>query len=617
MYTSLRQDSARNDRESDIKRGPGGIREIEFLVQTFQLLRGGRERALQTTSLRTALSAIGELSLLPAQVTEAVWQDYRFLRRLENAIQALHDQQTHSLPAGKDLERVSLAMGFKRTEELLLNLQASRKRVLALIEKSFPEHRPQAESGSGRAQWLALKNEEPLSGPFDHLLLDFMASLSRLKLSQRAGQRLDRFMPGLLQQIQQPGITAPVLRDVLNLVLAICQRSAYLSLLVQNPPALKRMLMLFTESDWIASRVIRHPALLDELIDPSLGKLLPDRDEMDRNAERVLDSNPDTESALQALNHMKRAFSLRIAVAELETTLSVRQVQQCLTWLAETIIQHCYLLARRDVRMKHGSLAGDGIAVIGYGTLGATELGYLSDLDLIFLYRHGNTLSDGQRPLEPERYNTAIVRRMLSFLTSSTTSGRLYEVDTRLRPNGRSGLLVSSLKAFEKYQKNDAWTWELQALSRARPCAGSASIGSEFIRIRKEILGQPRDRETLLDEVKKMRVRLRDAHTSGDPFKHGPGGLVDIDFVTQAGVLELAVIAPEVLDAVGTLDQLRALGAAAWIPADQLEPLLLAYESLTRSRHQSLLLRDTGDNAGPLEECADICRSILQFAPGG
>ncbi len=419
-------------------------------------------------------------------------------------------------------------------------------------------------------------------------------------------------MPGLLEQIDAGDSSTDVIGDVLDLVLAICRRSAYLALLVQNPPALKRMLSLFAQSDWIAATVIRHPALLDELIDPALGKLLPDRDEMNATAQRILESHHDAESCLQALNHMKMSFSLRVAVAEMETTLSARQVQQSLTSLAEAILECCTVVARREIQRKHGTLPGEGIAVIGYGSLGAAELGYDSDLDLIFLYASGESLSGGARPLAAEQYQTAVVRRLLGFLTATTTSGRLYEVDTRLRPNGRSGLLVSSITAFEKYQKKDAWTWELQALSRARPCAGSAKIGTAFRRIRAEILGLSRDPVHLRSQVQKMRQRLRQAHPSGDRFKHDEGGLIDIDFIAQLGVLEFGASEPGNLEATGTLEQLRELAEGRWLTTAQFQILSETHVTLARARHLALLSRSPAEPVPDDRRCLEICRSYLE-----
>jgi len=612
MYLSLREDSARRDRASDIKRGPGGIREIEFLVQTFQLLRGGREPVLQTPSLLRALDALEGLGLLTPDTVSSLASGYHFLRRLENAIQALHDRQTHTLPAGSDLERVTRVMGFDSAGKLLGAVEETRARVLAHIETSFPEQAAPEPENAHSLRWRHLREMERQSvqeseDPWDL----FMASLSRLKLSERASRRLDQFMPGLLAEIEERDPDRVVLGDVLNLVLAICRRSAYLSLLVQNPAALRRMLALFAASDWIAGVVIRHPALLDELIDPRLGKMLPDREEMDAGARRVLGSSPDTEGALLGLNHLKRSFGLRLAVAELESTLSARQAQRSLTGLAESVIESCYRLALEDIRERHGDLPGPGIGIIAYGSLGARELSYTSDLDLIFLYHHGEGESDGPRPLAPERYYTTVVRRLLSFLTASTASGRLYEVDTRLRPNGRSGLLVSSVGAFERYQKKDAWTWEMQALTRARPCAGSPQICSEFLALRREIIGRKRDAAALRAEVVEMRGRLREAHGEGDPFKHGPGGLVDMDFIAQMGVLEQAALHPEVMEAVGTLEQLQALAACGWLDELHLEVLSQNFDWMVRNRHGRLLARKKSEPAPPDEACREICRSFL------
>lgn len=612
MYQSLREDSSRKGRESDVKRGPGGIREIEFLVQTFQLLRGGREPALQTPSLLQALLALKTLGLLPDEALKSLSENYTFLRRLENAIQALRDQQTHSLPDGQDLEKITRIMRFSRSDDLCSALAKTRKSIIKHIDLSFPERSSSADYTLGQEYWSKLKDGlwhpgEALEPP----LYRFTASLSRISLSNRAAQRLDQFMPGLLTLLVEGNYSAPVLDDVLNLVLGVCRRSAYLSLLVQNPTALKRMISLFNQSGWVASTVIRHPELLDELIDPSLGKMLPDAQEINTNAERILKSSQDTEAALLALNHMKLAFSLRIAVAELETTLSGRQVQKSLTRLAESIIKGCYQLALKEINRKHGALPGPELAVIAYGSLGAEELSYDSDLDLIFLYQQSSRASDGLRPLGPERYHTAAVRRLLSFLTSTTTSGKLFEVDTRLRPNGRSGLLVSSLAAFEKYQKNDAWTWEIQALVRARPCAGSADIGEAFVRLRSETLQLERDPEHIKSQVRKMRERLREEHSPGDRFKHCDGGLVDIDFVAQLGILSLGHGDPSLTVTSGTLEQLVALHQVGWLSNPEFEELDRALNKLTQARHLSLLTREAVSSDDACTRSKAICHSYL------
>lgn len=624
MRTSIMNDSARRDRSNDVKRGPGGIREIEFLVQAFQLIRGGRETALQTPSLLEALHQLELLSVLSPQAAKSLAADYVFLRRLENAIQALHDRQEHRLPENGDLQRVALAMGEPSTDGLLSTLGRVRQRVSRQMDESFPRPEP---APLRELEWAGYKSGQAQPEPgLGAVLQKFLPSLQRLSLSSRAARRLDQFMPRLLESLAGQGFDQATLSDVFDLVLAVCRRSAYIALLEQNPPALQRMLSLFAASGWIAATVIRYPALLDELIDPALGKLLPDRAEMDQAATRILDAHPDAETALLRLNHMKLAFTLRIAVAELETSLTPRAVQASLTALAECMINGCHQLAVESLRARHGSLAGSGMAVIAYGSLGAAELSYRSDLDLIFLYQASDAQSDGARPLAAEPYFTNLARRLLGFLTAPTTSGKLYEVDTRLRPNGRAGLLVSSVSAFEKYQTEEAWTWELQALCRARPCAGEAGLAETFTSIRRNVLTRPRDTEKLCNDIREMRQRLRAAHPGGAAAKHAEGGLIDLDFIAQMGVLVCAAGGPgsavergrlaALLDAHGTHDQLQRLVTAHWIPEAQAGVLLRVLDELTRLRHRALLSRQHEPVFEPDPECLAICRSLLQLPPG-
>jgi glutamate-ammonia-ligase adenylyltransferase len=440
MLASIQADALRSGREHDVKRGPGGIREVEFLVQCLQLLRGGREPELQTPSLLQALEAAGRLGLFPAARMHALETAYGFLRRLENAVQALHDQQTHSVPDGADGERVARAMGCTDANDLAIQLGECRARVQQAMAESFPE--PAAGEDSAAAPWQQqLQSYPQLRGqPVD----EFATRLQRIALSQRASERLQRFMPLLLARMAELAMAPAVQDDVLELVLAVCRRSAYLSLLVENPQALERMLELFTASGWIAQSVIRHPALLDELIDPALGRVLPDHEEMQANVQRILALHQDIEAALLALNELKSAMQLRVAVAELAGDLPTGGAQARLSSLARALLQGCLDLARRHLREQHGELAASGLGVIAYGTLGAREMSYGSDLDIIFLYSAGEPLSDGRRPLQAEPYFTRLARRMLGFATTPTPAGRLYDIDTRLRPNGRSASPAAS-----------------------------------------------------------------------------------------------------------------------------------------------------------------------------
>ena len=617
MHANVREDAKRNDRLDDIKRGPGGIREIEFLVQCFQILRGGRAPGLQTPSLDRALNEIESLGLLEPAVVGEIRHDYAFLRLLENRIQALRDQQTHRLPGGEDRQRIAAAMYEPSVGDLEASLQRTRKRVSERFQGIFPSQ-PELPSGHRWTElWRGLRagrqdiEEHPESGE-DNPLANFVRSLDRVALSQRAHQRLDRFIPELLDRLDRKAYGEDTLNRIFDLVLAVCRRSAYLVLLVQHPKALDRMLELFDRSDWIADKVIRFPALLDELIDPSLGRYIPGADDLQRSVKRVLEAAQGTEAQLESLNYLKLATSLRIAVGQLQDSLEGEQARAALSDLAAALVSGVLELAAREIESRHGRFPvispddpihtlpaehrNGGLAVIGYGSFGAGELGYDSDLDIVFLFEPRAEHSDGARPLPPERYYARLAQRVLSFLTVMTPSGRLYEVDTRLRPNGRAGSLVSSINAFREYQLNQAWTWELQALTRARYVAGSPSIAAQFNRIRQEVLCRGREQPTLAAELLEMRRRMNQEHEADAHLdvaqspKHQPGGLIDIEFIAQLGVLSCARLYPRVIQATGTLAQLGELEAVGWLGRPEYEVLADCMRQLRRSRMMSVLL---------------------------
>jgi glutamate-ammonia-ligase adenylyltransferase len=443
----------------------------------------------------------------------------------------------------------------------------------------------------------------PAEAGQDQALTAFLRGLERLSLSQRAQRRLDQFMPVLLHHLEQFSLENTTLNRVFDLVLAICQRSPYLVLLVQNPPALDRLITLFARSAWIAASVIRFPALLDELIAPSLGRQIPGAVELQQSVARLLATAQETETVLAALNYLKLASALRIAVAQLQGTLDSDAAQFALASLAAALLQGVLKLATVEIEARHGRLAhsgagsdgvGHGLAVIAYGSLGAIEPSYDSDLDLVFLFANpddsSNRVSDGSSGLPVERYYARLAQRLLSFLTVMTPSGRLYPVDTRLRPNGRAGSLVSTLDAFAEYQLNQAWTWELQALTRARFVAGNEATGAVFQHIRKQVLTRPRELAPLRADLSEMRGKMMRELALSTPAeagpKHQPGGLVDIEFVVQYGVLATAAAHPEVLEATTLLEQLRALSAIGWLARDDADIL----EQTARSLHQQRML---------------------------
>ncbi|MGB7453290.1 MAG: bifunctional [glutamate--ammonia ligase]-adenylyl-L-tyrosine phosphorylase/[glutamate--ammonia-ligase] adenylyltransferase [Lysobacterales bacterium] len=617
MHANVREDALRNDRLDDIKRGPGGIREIEFLVQTFQLLRGGREPDLQTPSIFRAATKLHKLKILSNEAVSELLAAYRFLRKTENRIQALHDQQTHQVPAGEDGLRVARAMGFKDMPDFRVALEQTRNKVKALFEQSLPQAgEPADDTNPWHTYWQRMRhsdqepsqdvsNWKPLSG--------FVKRLSRLSLSQRASRRLDQFMPLLLESFDDLSPDDAVVHRVLDLVSSICRRSAYLSLLVQNPDASKRMLELFTASKRVAETVTRYPALLDELIDPGLGAYPPTVKDIKTGVQRVLNGSNDTETTLQDLNYFKQMINLRVAVAVMKLTMSAFEASFALSKLAENLVQAVLSLSRLEMISRHGHLAGPELAVIAYGSLGACALGFDSDLDLIFLFQPTTSMSDGPRPLSAERYHTNVARRMLSLMSATTPSGRLYSIDARLRPNGRAGLLVSSVDAFNRYQLEEAWVWELQALTRARPFTGDTQTASKFVSIRQNVLTRVRDKALIKSEVLAMRKRIRNEHGMTNALKHGHGGLLDIEFIVQLGLLLNAGEYPEVIKSTQTGPQLQALHDCGWIDANTFKTLDSAYAQLSHARLQAALVDDTaGREATDLPGITQaLCDEIL------
>jgi glutamate-ammonia-ligase adenylyltransferase len=585
MHASVRKDTMSRARSDDIKRGPGGIREIEFLVQAFQLLRGGRERILQTPSLLEAASGLESLKLLPAETTTRLLDCYRFLRRVENRLQALHDQQTHQMPVGEDGLRVARAMGYRDITEFETALRDVRTQVQALFEDSLPQPVTASDATNPwHAHWQGLRSDPQHGGDFAKPVREFARRLNRLSLSQRASRRLDQFMPALLQRLDELGLGEAVVNRVLDLVSAICRRSAYLSLLVQNPEARDRMLELFAASPLVADTVTRHPALLDELIDPSLGDRPPGETTIQAGIQRILDAFTDTETTLQELNYFKLVTGLRIAVAVLRGVVGEFPAMRLLSQLADASIQAVLDLSRKEVESRHGSLGGPELVVIAYGSLGAEAMGFDSDLDLVFLFDPVDGESDGPRRVNAERYHTAVARRMLSLLAASTPSGRLYSIDARLRPNGRAGLLVSSLDAFERYQNETAWTWELQALTRARAVAGNTRAARRFEDIRSQVLTAERDAASINADVRDMRQRIEASTGESDLLKHGHGSLLDIEFIAQLGLLLNAAEHPGIVASTRLDEQLQALNDCNWLDNEQFDTLTDALESLYGAR---------------------------------
>ncbi len=657
MHAAVIEDARRRDRLDDIKRGPGGIREIEFLAQCFQLLRGGREPVLQTPSLVQALSGIAELGLLNAATLADIRADYVYLRRLENRIQAQRDQQTHSIPTGDDLQCLARACGVGDVSTLADQVAAVRQRVTQRFHEMFPSQAAPTAEPKWVEVWRRVQTDRQASATSgmrddDQPLAAFLRSLDRLALSQRARRRLDQFMPVLLHRLDRLSLENRTLHRVYDLVLAICQRSPYLVLLMQHGAALDRMVELFARSEWIATSVIRFPALLDELIDPSLGNQIPAGTDLLQSVARLLRAGQETESVLAGLNYFKLATSLRIAVAQLAGTIDSPEVQAGLSSLAAAALHGVLELATREIEARHGRMqqneetttgspyiqsnasghapghfpgnvpghsSGNTLAIIAYGSLGASEPGYDSDLDLVFLFSSPQSMSSGtpagKGRLPAERYYARLAQRVLSLLTAMTPSGRLYPVDTRLRPNGRAGSLVSSLDAFAEYQLNQAWTWELQALTRARFIAGASSTAERFGRIRRKALLRPRLEAELCVQLADMRhrmmVELAGAEGAAGP-KHQAGGLVDIEWVVQLGVLANASDSLPLVQETSISGQLRVLVEIGWLAAADAQTLHVTAQALHRQRIFQTLVPGEQHSAVDTRASAGIFARLLR-----
>ncbi len=581
MKAAITAEVARHDRLDDIKRGPGGIREVEFLVQSLQLIRGGREDALRERRLLPALQALVTLGQVDADTGEALAEAYRYLRRLENRLQMLRDAQTHALPEDTlDRERIARGLGHADWGALYAALQQRRERVSAeFAELLAPRRRdttPDAAAGywralpdAGEATVLAGLGFSDAQGA-DQSLRDFAQSAGVRALSDVARARLDRVMAALLNAAGQSSQPDAALRRLLGLLQSILRRTSYLALLDEQPSALSRLVNVFSRSALLAERLAAFPLLLDELLDTRIGGPLPDAEAMRTLCRSTLEID-DPEAALRELNERRLALSFRIALATLDARQPAGDSTRQLADLAQAVVLTVEAMARQQLREAHGEVPGGAFAIIGYGSLGGAELGFGSDLDLVFLYDHPREveMSDGARPLESGRWFARMAQKVIALLGAQTGAGRLFDTDVRLRPDGGKGALVSSLASYEEYQRERAWTWEHQALVRARAVAGDARLCAQFEQVRATTLARTRDASQLREDVLKMRARMRGELDRSDAarfdLKQGEGGLVDLEFLLQAGVLGEAAAQPALLVPRDTPGLIDALVQAGWL----------------------------------------------------
>ncbi|MEE4298841.1 MAG: bifunctional [glutamate--ammonia ligase]-adenylyl-L-tyrosine phosphorylase/[glutamate--ammonia-ligase] adenylyltransferase [Pseudomonadales bacterium] len=667
MKAMIRREVQRRGLETDVKLGSGGIREVEFVAQVFQLIHGGRDRALQRRGLLDVLPLLVRADLLERDEAERLREAYVFLRELEHRIQALDDAQTQRLPDDPEtVERIAALMACDDATDFSERLAAHR----AVVARSFTDLiRPAEEDDDGEAEpwrvlWQLVAGADgyPGAGPDDAHALELLAAggfsdreaaLARLValaerrrtvITQDIGrQRLDALLPLLLEAVVGAERPDVALERSLRLVEAVLRRTAYLVLLLENPGALDLLVRLTAGSERIAAVLARHPILLDELLDSRALLTVPTRESLAEELAAQLADLPvgDLEAQMEQLRYFKVATELRVAACELAELLPLMKVSDALSWLAEVVLEQVVRLAWDETEAQYGapskadgSPSGLAFGVVGYGKLGGLELGWGSDLDLVFLHDlPAKGMTHGDRSVANGQFMARMGQRMIHLLSTRTFTGQLYEVDLRLRPSGRSGVLVAGVEAFAGYQRDEAWTWEHQALVRARFVAGAASVASAFEAVRREILGRERDRRRLCEEVLAMRDRMLAEHRlSRDPerlatraeldLKQDAGAVVDIEFMVQFLVLGWARAHPELLAYTDAIRILETAAAEGILGAEDAETLVESYKAFRAEAHRAALQdqparSDRADLLARAEGVERLWSRIMTPAPRG
>jgi glutamate-ammonia-ligase adenylyltransferase len=617
-----RQETRHPDRSDNVKLGRGGIREIEFLSQVFQLIRGGRDVALRDRSTRRTLRTLAEKNLLDPEVVEQLLEAYSFLRNLEHRLQYLEDAQTHTLPPS-DQDRLAVAnmMGYADIGSLLRALNQRRAFVAAQFDAMFSDKEADTgDNSDGDGQRLACSlaeddSNEAIQETLSNLgFRDVATTAQRLQavwrsprlqsLPEQSRQRLLALINAALPVVAKidNGQLSTFTR-LLDFLEAIARRAAYLALLSEYPHTLKRVIRMMHASDWAAKYLTQHPVLLDELLDDRTLKAKPDWQAFAQDCQRQLDTAAgDTERQMDMLREMHHAQVFRLLAQDLEGDLSIEALADNLSALADILVAATLQAVWQTIANRHREVPR--FTVIAYGKLGGKELGYVSDLDVVFLY-------DDDDQEAPGLY-AKLAQRFITWMTSHTSAGTLFDIDIALRPDGASGLLVSPIATFEKYQRTSAWLWEHQALTRARFCAGDTAIGTRFEALREEVLLQSRDAQTLAEEICAMRKRMHDAHPNRSAefdVKHDAGGMIDIEFAVQFIVLRYASAHPELTGDIGNIALLRLAGALGLIDAGLADRVANAYRVFRKLQHEIRMQGEERARVAP-QRLADEIESV-------
>ena len=616
MKQMISAEVRRRGLQDNVKLGHGGIREVEFIAQCFQLIRGGRDFGLQQRQLLQVLEECVSLGCLPRHVVDELRAAYLFLRDSEHAIQGYQDKQTQELPC-EPLPQLAMAtvMGYDTWEEYRAALEVHREIVSGHFAELIAPPEEEVDAGDTLDN-LDLWGEDMDSAALVQLgyveAQEILARLQELRGSNRitalqteGRERLEQFMPQLLRACGEADSPDLALQRVLPLVIAVVRRSAYLALLMENPPALAELVSLCCASPWIAEQMSRHPVLLDEFLDRASLYSAPDKGELRNQLTQQVArlATDDLEAQMDALRYFKASQVLRVAASETAGRLPVMKVSDNLTWIAEVILEQVLAVSWADLARKHGEpkrqSEGCGFAVFGYGKLGGIELGYGSDLDLVFVHEGVRGSTDGERSIDNAVFYMRLGQRMIHILETRMALGQLYEVDMRLRPDGNSGSLVPGVEGFASYQQKNAWTWEHQALVRARFAAGDAAVAARVEQIRREVLCKQRDESELAREVVKMRRRMSENLLPVNDeklfhLKQGSGGIVDIEFMVQYAVLAWAHSHPELVRWSDNVRILEVLGKESLLSIDEARALTQAYLDYRGAAHQLALQQAPG-----------------------
>ncbi|UJF25370.1 bifunctional [glutamate--ammonia ligase]-adenylyl-L-tyrosine phosphorylase/[glutamate--ammonia-ligase] adenylyltransferase [Suttonella sp. R2A3] len=623
--------------ERHIKLGKGGIREAEFSVQAMQLVYGGQYPRLQQTHFLAVLEDLVSLDLWGSEEASALRKAYLFLREVENALQFDHEQQTHQLPDNESAwRRLVLAVGAEDVAHLQVRLEEARMVVHQQFKGIFAEdeHEANVDDVLQGIDWREPDEERVRTWLADHgvraeqsvkmfvALEDLGERLPWQRLPKRTLSDLDRLLPQIVALASAPS-RQKGLSGVLDLVLAVSGRGVYIDLLSDQSRLIEHLLDIAANSAWLMRFICEHPLVLDDVL--SERPAVSDPKQLADDLAARLENSDDDEQWLHALRDFKHAQLFKVAWADVHGRLSLMEVSDYLSLIATLVLESAYQRAHQTMVARYGEPRGlngeqAAFAIIGYGKLGGLELGYGSDLDLLFLYdQHGSGgVSDGEKSISNEQFFSRLVQRLNNYLSAPSASGVLYEVDTRLRPGGKSGLLVSSIQAFAQYQNEQAWTWEHQALTRTRFICGDQVLNEAFAKVRHDTLTRQRD-EGLREEVVKMRQKMRDNHSQEAGIFHlkqSPGGLIDIEFIVQYLLLKHAHQEPVIARMSDNIRQLAALEATGIIPSTTAMTLRDAYRTLRGEAHRQYLndsnsAVDENDWVAIRQRVSDVWQAVM------